>query len=76
MKLRFIEYCGDIYIVLCITYDTKHHCPECFVAIPISDKQSSLVRTALQLQTLNIPFTDAKEITDKNRLISLMVLYG
>ncbi len=76
MKIRFIEYHNDIYVVIGITYDSRHNYPECFVATPLKDLNPSIFRSILQLYTLNIPFVDAKEITDKNRLISLMVLYG
>lgn len=76
MKMRFIEYEGDIYVVIGITYDSTKAYPECFVAVPLKDAEKSPTRAMLSLYTLTIPFIEAKEICDKNRLISLMVLYG
>lgn len=76
MKMRFIEYEDDIYVVIGITYDASRAYPECFVAVPLKDAERSATRAMLSLHTLTIPFVEAKEISDKNRLISLMVLYG
>lgn len=76
MNLRFIEYRGDIYVVIGITYDCRYRNPECFTAVPIDNFNKSVFKAALSLYTLNIPFAEAIEITDKNRLLSLMVLYG
>lgn len=76
MKIRFIEYQNDIYVVIGITYDSKLTYPECFVAVPLTEARKSIYKCALSLHTLNIPFVEAEEVTDKNRLISLMVLYG
>jgi hypothetical protein len=76
MKLRFIEYKSDIYVVIGITYDSRYLYPECFVAVPLDDVNPSIFRAILDLSTINIPFVEAKEITSKNKLISLMVLYG
>lgn len=76
MKIRFIEYSGDVYVVVGVTYDTKFQYPECYVAAPLDDVNSSIFRAVLSTDTLNIPFAEAIEITNKNRLISLMVLYG
>ena len=72
MKLRFIEHLGNIYIVV----GMGHAFSELyFEALPIQDH--NLVRSALNCQhTLIIPFSEAIEITDKNRLTALMVLYG
>ena len=75
MKMTFIEYRGDIYIVVGIGHiSTNIISPEFFEVVPLVDH--SLVRSSLQLSTLYVPFSEAIEITDKNRLIALMVLYG
>ena len=76
MKFRFIEYQGDLYVVLGITYDKMQECPDCFVAAPVDKKNSTLFKAALELYTINIPFSQAIEITNKNRLKAIMVLYG
>jgi hypothetical protein len=77
MKYRFVEYRGDIYIVIGIGYFNDFDAdssPMFFEVIPLSDH--SLIRSSLRPYTMNIPFSEAIEITDKNRLLALMVLYG
>lgn len=76
MKIRFIEYQNDIYIVLGITYDSRFTYPDCFVVVPLDKHNPSIFKTIFDSHTLLVPFIEAKEITDKNRIISLMVLYG
>lgn len=76
MKFRFIEYQGDLYLVVGITYDNTKEYPDCFVITPIDKTTTKLTRTALIGNTLTIPIAYVKEITDKNKLLTLMVLYG
>lgn len=76
MKLRFIEYEHDIYVVVGFGYNQYNECPEYFVCVPLDRKHLNLFRAALQLHTLNIPLDKAMEITSKNKLLALMVLYG
>lgn len=76
MKLRFIEYQDNIYIVVGISYDSKYLDGLYFVSVLLDRENKSVIKSALSPHTLNIPLAEAKEITDKNRLISLMVLYG
>lgn len=76
MRFRFIEYQNDIYVVVGITYDSKYLDDICFVSVPLDRNNKSLIGSMLSLHTFNIPLAKAKEITDRNRLISLMVLYG
>ena len=75
MKLRFIEYEQGIYIVLGITYDPMLNSSECFVAVPINEINSSIGRAILDINTVKISISEANEITDKNTLVALMVLF-
>lgn len=75
MKFRFVRYLKEIYLVVGIGYDNRFECPEHFVVVPL-ERNTSLFRTALDITTINIPFSQAIEITNKNTLLSLMVLYG
>jgi hypothetical protein len=75
MKLRFIEYKGDLYLSVGITYDNEA-IQECFIAIPIDSIKPNLLRSVLENNTIKIPFSQAKEITNKSQLIALLVLYG
>ena len=75
MKLTFIEYKGDIFIVVGIGYFSGNpNSPEFFEVVPLVDH--SLIRSSLQRSVMYVPFSEAIEITDKNRLIALKVLYG
>jgi hypothetical protein len=75
MKLTFIEYKGNIYIVVGIGYCSGNpKSPEFFEVVPLVDH--NLIKSSFGLSTLHVPFSEAIEITDKNRLIALMVLYG
>lgn len=73
MKVRFIEYDGEIMVVVGIAYDTKFDPPECYVAVPLKD---SIVRSLFNLHTVTIPFDWAVEVSDKTRIKTLLVLYG
>jgi hypothetical protein len=75
MKLTFIEYNRNIYIVVGIGYCSDNtNSPEFFEVVPLVDH--NLIRSSFELSTLHIPFSEAIEITNKNRLLALMVLYG
>jgi hypothetical protein len=81
MKLRFIEYHQSIYIVIGITYDSDYHYPAAhlplaFVAVPLGERHRTVYSALLDAYSIKIPFEDATEITDKNRIGALMVLYG
>lgn len=76
MKLRFIEYDESIYVVIGLTYDTKADYPDCFVAIPLDKSHKSIYSTLIIGNTINIPITYATEITDKKKLLMILVLYG
>jgi hypothetical protein len=76
VKLRFIEYKGDLYVSLGITYNRSLETPECFVCAPINAYNSTVYRSILDANTINIPIDEANEVTNKSQLIALMVLYG
>jgi hypothetical protein len=73
MKLRFIEYDKEIMVVVGFSYIQRYDPPECYVAVPLAD---TLVQSLFQMHTINVPFIEAKEITDPNRIKALVVLYG
>jgi hypothetical protein len=73
MKLKFIEYNDSIYVVIGYTYDqTKEH-PDCFVVVPL---HKSIYTSLVIGTTLNIPIVHANEITEKKKLLTILVLYG
>ena len=76
MKFRFVEYESNIYVVVGIGYNQLNECPEHFVCIPLDKNNLNLFKTSLQIQTVDIPLDKAIEITSKNKLLTLMVLYG
>jgi hypothetical protein len=76
MKYRFIEYEKTLYLVLGMGYDRSLECPEYFVCAPLDKDSMSLFRTSLILHTVNISLDKATEITSKNKLLALRVLYG
>lgn len=76
MKLRFIEYDSSIYIVIGLTYDTTKDYPDCFVAIPLDKHHKNIYSTLIIGNSVNIPITYANEITDKKKLLMILVLYG
>lgn len=76
MDLRFIEFMGEIYVVVGHTYEVRFDPPECFVAVPLSLHRSrTITRDVLDNDSIKIPLCYAKEITDKQRIITLMLLY-
>ena len=76
MKLRFIEYESSLYIVIGLTYDTTKDYPDCFVAIPLDATCKNIFSTLIIGHSINIPIVYANEITDKNKLLMILVLYG
>jgi hypothetical protein len=73
MKHRFIEWRGSIFIVVGLGY-TNCDPPDCYYAVPLT---SSIVKSTLNsLQTIRIPFSEAKEITDRKRINAIWILYG
>ena len=74
MRYRFVEYKGDIYIGIGQGYDSNFDPPEILIGIPL---EHSVHRSLLMnLVETRIPLFQAIEITDKNRIKTLLVLYG
>lgn len=76
MKLRFIEYDDSIYVVIGLTYDNTKEYPDCFVAIPLDKTNKTIFSTLIIGNSINIPIAYANEITDKKKLLMILVLYG
>lgn len=76
MEYRFIEWNGELYIVVGIGYDTRIDPPDVFHAVPIQNNQS-LFKTVIEYPGLvKIPFSEAVEITDKKRIFAIWTLFG
>jgi hypothetical protein len=74
MNIRFIEYDENIYIVLGIGYDDRYDPPDVFIAIPL--KEAVYRSLITETNEIIIPIVEAVEITDKNRVLALWVLFG
>ena len=74
MKLRFVEYDGGLYVVVGFTYDTAYEPAECYVAAPL--KESIFKSSVIGMETVKIPIDWGKEISDKEQIRTIMVLYG
>lgn len=75
MELRFIEWRGEIYIVLGIGYDRSCDPPDVFHCVPLENR--SIIRTVITAPALiKIPIAEAVEITEEKRLFAIWTLYG
>lgn len=75
MDFRFIEWRGELYIVLGIGYDSRIDPPDVFTAVPFDGR--SLYQSVLNMPGIvKIPFTEAVEITDEKRLRAIWILFG
>lgn len=75
MDFRFVEWRGELYIVLGIGYDSRIDPPDVFTAVPFDGR--SLYRSILNMPGIvKIPFTEAVEITDEKRLRAIWILFG
>jgi hypothetical protein len=74
VKLRLIKFRDVIYVVLGIGYESKFDPPETYYAVPLKE---SIYRDII-LSTLveKIPVSQAIEITDKNKVKAILVLFG
>ncbi len=73
MTYRLIEWQGDIYIVLGISYNAKYDPPDVFYAVPIEE---SLFESVMLQSIRIIPFSESIEITDEARIRAIWILYG
>lgn len=75
MEFRFIEWHGDIYIVLGIGYNQQIDPPDVFICVPLENQ--SIYRSVINPPGLiKIPFTEANEITEEKRIIAIWALFG
>lgn len=75
MDYTFIEWRGEIYIVLGIGYDTRIDPPDVFFGVPLQDK--SILRSLINNPgVVKIPISEAIEITDENRINAIWILFG
>ena len=74
MKLRLIKFQDTIFIVIGIGYESKFDPPETYYAVPL---QESIYRDLIMAHlVVKIPMSQAIEITDKNKVKALLVLFG
>ena len=81
MKLRIIEYEGQLFVVVGITNLRDkvlniHEHWECFEAYPLSENHSIIETILMNGPAVFIKIEDAREVTERNRLESILVLYG
>ena len=75
MDFRFVEWNGEIYIVLGIGYDRRQDPPDVFICVPL--EKESIYKTAITAPGLiKIPIIQAVEITEKKRLLAIWALFG
>jgi hypothetical protein len=74
MVYRLIEWNGLLYIVVGIGFDHTQDPPDVFYAVPLEDTLFSSV--LLNIDFIRIPFSEALEITDQNRIRAIWILYG
>lgn len=78
---RYIEYQGTLYIVIGIGYQSKtpfsdrgdEHYFDCII---LSEHNLSRITSMLVGKTIQVYCKDAEEITDRNRVKMLELLYG
>jgi len=81
MKLRIIEYEGQLFVVVGITnlrdkMVNIHEHWEVFEAYPLNENQSIIETILSGGPAVFIKIEDAKEVTERDRLESILVLYG
>lgn len=85
MKYRFVEHKGELFLAVGIGYRSipkgyrdvynDHKETECFELVPLVH-YSSLTRASMALNTILVPISECDEITDREKLESLIILYG
>jgi hypothetical protein len=60
-------------IVVGFSYNTRYDPPECFVTVPLKD---AITRSLLEIQEIEVPISDAVEITDPEVVRTILLLYG
>lgn len=74
MKIRLIKFRDVLYVVIGIGYESKFDPPETYYAVPL--KESIYRELILANIVEKIPVSQAIEITDKNKVKALLVLFG
>lgn len=74
VKLKFIEWQESVFIVIGVGHDTKFDPPEVYYCILL--EKSLITDILLAKDTIVIPFSQAIEITDKNRIKAINILFG
>lgn len=73
MKIRIIEWLGDLYLVVGFGYDSHCDPPDVLHAVPLED---TLIRSILVYKDfIKIPLSEAIEITDEKRIRAILVLF-
>lgn len=73
VKYRLVQYADDIYLVVGQGFDGQYDPPEVFYCVKL---KQSLLASSLSPYEIIIPYSQAIEITDKNRLSVIFLLYG
>jgi len=74
VKIRLIKFRDVLYIVIGIGYESKFDPPETYYAVPLKE---SIYRDLILANIVEkIPVSQAIEITDKNKVKALLVLFG
>ena len=74
MKIRLIKFRDVLYVVIGIGYESKFDPPETYYAVPLKE---SIYRDLILANIVEkIPVSQAIEITDKNKVKALLVLFG
>lgn len=73
MNIRLVEWHSAIYIVIGIGYESFSDPPDVYHAIPLTN--SIMKDIILNRNVISIPLSEAIEITDKNRVNAILVLF-
>lgn len=74
MKIRLIKFRDVLYVVIGIGYESKFDPPETYYAVPLKE---SIYRDLILANIVEkIPVSQAIEITDKNKVKTLLILFG
>lgn len=75
MNFRLIQWYESIFIVIGIGHNSKFDPPDVFLCLPMH--APSLFESSLSIaDCIEIPFSEAIEITDKKRIQAIWILYG
>lgn len=76
MKLRFIQFQEEIFVVVGHTYNRNFNPPDCYIAVHVSlCKGRTITRDLITNDSVVIPCAYSDEIIDKNTITILNLLY-